>query len=196
MSDKREWDILLIGGASASGKTMLCRQLSQLYGIDLVRADDFQVLLEALTTPESHPTIHYWKTHPNWREDGVDTAVSRLIDVGHMLIPGLAAVIDDHLEENIPMILEGDFLLPELAASFTNKNPRVKAIFIHEPSREQILQNYLAREASIQEFRTDVSHSYGNWLAEECAKLGIPIIESRPWNTLLERVIDSLRTTT
>jgi len=185
----RNWDILLIGGASASGKTRLCLPLSRLYEVDLVRVDDFQVLLEALTTPESHPTLHYWSTHPNWRDDGVTSSVERLVDVGRMLTPGLAAVINDHLEENIPMILEGDFILPELAASFTNNNPRVKAIFMHEPSREQILQNYLTREASLQAFRADVSHAYGNWLLEECSKLDIPIVESRPWDTLIERVI-------
>jgi len=191
MKEERNWNILLVGGASASGKTSLSRQLSRAYGVDLVRVDDFQVLLEALTTPESHPSIHYWKTHPNWRDEGVAASVGRLIDVGRMLLPGLTAVIDDHLAEDIPMILEGDFILPELAAAFKN-NPRVKAIFMHEPSREQILQNYLAREASLQHFRADVSHSYGNWLVENCSKLGIPVIEPRPWGTLIERALNTI----
>jgi len=189
LAPKRTWDVLLIGGASASGKTALSLPLSRLYQVDLVRVDDFQVLLEALTTPESHPPLHYWKTHPNRCNESVTASVKRLIDVGCMLTPGLAAVIDDHLAEDIPMILEGDFILPELAASFTSKNPRVKAIFMHEPSREQILQNYFTREASLQEFRADVSHAYGNWLVKECSKLGIPIVESRPWDTLIERVV-------
>lgn len=189
--EERDWDVLLIGGASGSGKTSISRPLAGFYGIDFVRVDDFQVLLEAITTTESLPAIHYWKTHPEWWKEGADATVGQLIDVGRVLIPGLSAVINDHLGENIPMILEGDFILPELLESI--KNPRVKAVFIHEQSREQILQNYLAREGELQEYRSDVSYLYGNWLAEDCAKRDIPAIESRPWGNLMKRVIASLK---
>ena len=190
LEEKRVWDILLIGGASGSGKTSISVPLARYYGIDLVRVDDFQVMLGALTTPESHPSIHYWRTHPNWRDEGVGSSVSQLIDVGQMLIPGLAAVINDHLEENIPMILEGDFILPELTACF--QSAKVKTVFIHEPSKEQILQNYLLREGETQQYRAEVSYSYGTYLSRECTNFNIPIVESRPWNTLMERVIAAL----
>jgi len=102
----------MIGGSSGSGKTSVSRPLSRFYGIDLVRVDDFQVLLEAVTTPQALPAIHYWKTHPNWRDEGVGASVGRLVDIGHVLMPGLTSVINDHICENIPMILEGDFILP------------------------------------------------------------------------------------
>jgi 2-phosphoglycerate kinase len=191
MLTKRNWDILLIGGASGSGKTCVSHPLARHYGIDLVRVDDFQVLLDVMTTPETHPAIHYWRTHPNWWEEAIDATVGQLVDVGQVLIPGLTAVINDHLGENLPMILEGDFILPELSASF--KNERVKSIFISEPSKEQILQNFLAREGEIQQHRADVSYSYGNWLSESCSKHNIPVIESRPWSNFMERVIDALK---
>ena len=190
MFAERNWDILMIGGASGSGKTSISCPLARHYGIDLVRVDDFQVLLEVMTTPETLPAIHYWKTHPNWRDEGVDATVGQLIDVGQVLIPGLTAVIEDHIEENIPMILEGDFILPELSAFFNT--PRIKSAFLYEPSKEQILQNYLAREGALQQYRTDVSHSYGNWLAESCSKYGVAVVESRPWKTLMERVIAAI----
>jgi 2-phosphoglycerate kinase len=114
-----------------------------------------------------------------------------LMEIGQMLIPGLTAVINDHIEENIPMVLEGDFILPELVASF--QNPRIKSVFIYEPSRDQILQNYLTREGEHQQFRADSSYSYGRWLVENCTKLGIPVVESRPWDTLVKRTIDILK---
>jgi len=186
----RNWDILIIGGASGSGKTSISRRLARYYEIDLVRVDDFQTLLEAITTPETLPEIHYWNTNPNWRDEGVDAAIGRLIDVGRVLTSGLKEVINDHLSENIPMILEGDFILPELPASFGN--PRIKSIFIHEPSKEQILQNYLEREGEVQQFRADVSHLYGNWLAESCAKYGVKVVESRPWDNLMARIFQCI----
>jgi len=187
---ERAWDILIIGGASGSGKTSVSRPLSRLYGVDLVRVDDFQILLETLT-PETLPAINYWSTHPNWRdEESTDETVSKMVDTGRIFLPGLSAIIKDHLLENIPMILEGDFIHPELSASFND--PRIKTIFIHEPSQEQISQNYFVREGKHQTHRASISYAYGNWLKENCKKHSIPIIESRPWDSLVERVIACL----
>jgi len=184
---ERTWDVLIIGGASGSGKTSISRPLSRLYGVDLVRVDDFQTIMEALISPDMIPTLHYWKIQPDWRVQSVDWVVDRLKDVSRAWLPGLTAVINDHMDENIPMILEGDFILPELAVSFGNK--RIKSIFVHEPSREQIVQNYLAREGKLQQHRADISHSFGNWLAENCKKYGITVVEPRPWGNVVERVI-------
>jgi len=191
MAIMRNWDILMIGGASGCGKTSISHQIARHYNIDLVRVDDFQVILEAMTTPETLPELHYWDMHPNWRDEGIENAVKRLVDVGLVLIPGLTAVIKDHMDEKIPMVLEGDFILPELIKAFDS--PRIKSVFIYEPSREQILQNYLAREGAVQEFRADVSHAYGNWLAQSCEKHGIQVVESRPWDSLMERVYELLK---
>jgi len=113
--------------------------------------------------------------------------VERLRGVSQAWLPGLQAVIKDRIEENIPMVMEGDFILPELAASLNN--PRIKTIFLHEPLREQILQNYLSREGTHQPHRADISRSWGNWLKENCKRHNVPVVESRPWDNLMERVL-------
>ncbi|MCL1820527.1 MAG: hypothetical protein FWG36_07730 [Oscillospiraceae bacterium] len=188
--NKRNWDVLLIGGASGTGKTSVSLPLARHFRIDLVRVDDFQVLLEVMTTPETHPAIHYWRTHPNWWEEPIENTVKQLVDVGRALIPGLTAVVKEgHLDDNVPMILEGDFILPEFADSF--KDSRVKSVFIHEPDKEQILQNYLNREGEIQQHRADVSHAYGSWLAEQCRKYDVLMVEARPWDSVMERIINN-----
>lgn len=70
----------------------------------------------------------------------------------------------------------------------------IKSLYINEPDKNQILQNYVAREGGeLQHFRADISHEYGELLVEKCGKLGIPVIESRPWNTAIDRIIESLR---
>ena len=190
MGQNLNWDILIIGGASGSGKTSISRPLSQLYGVDLVRVDDFQCLLEAIISPEMIPTLHHWKIEPNWSNESVEWVVERLKGVSQAWMLGLRAVIKDRLEESLPMILEGDFILPKLSVSFDN--PRIKTIFVHEPSREQILQNYFSREGTHQAHRADISHAFGNWLKDNCKKHSIPVVESRPWDNLMERVISKI----
>ena len=191
LNEKRNWDVLIISGASGSGKTCISLPLARHYGIDIVRVDNFQVLLKALTTHEILPDLHFEVTHPNNRKYGAEESLNLLISIARSLIPGLVAVVNDHIVENIPMILEGDFIHPEFMASFDN--PRVKSFLVHEPSREQILQNYFAREGENQPYRADGSYTYGNWLKENCIQLGIPVIESRPWDTLMERAIKKLQ---
>ena len=39
-------------------------RLAQHFGIGITEVDDFQVLLERMTTPEQQPALHFWRTHP------------------------------------------------------------------------------------------------------------------------------------
>jgi 2-phosphoglycerate kinase len=64
MSPARSWQVLLLGGASAVGKTAVSYRLARHFGIGLTEVDDFQVLLETMTTPEQQPALHFWRTHP------------------------------------------------------------------------------------------------------------------------------------
>lgn len=188
----KDWCVLLIGGSSGSGKTCVSYPLAKIYRINLIEVDDFQVFLSAVSKPEEQPEIHYWGTHPDWQNEGVENTMQQLINVGKVFKPGLEAVIQNHLEANIPAIIEGDFILPELSASFNDS--KVRSLFIHEPSRDQILNNYLEREkeSGPQHYRADVSFHYGNWLVSECKKYNIPVVESRPWNSVIERAIHIL----
>lgn len=191
---ERNWCVLLIGGASGSGKTCVSYPLAKKYNVNLIEVDDFQVFLFSMTKPEEQPEIHYWDTtHPDWQNEGIEATMEQLIDVGMAFKPGLESVIKNHIDTNIPVIIEGDFILPELSSSFESAN--VKSIFIHESSRNQILNNYLSREkeSELQHYRSDVSYRYGNWLVSECAKYNLPVIESRPWDTVIERAIKILR---
>ena len=42
--------VLLVGGASGAGKTMLGRPLARRLGVNLTEVDDIQIALEAATT--------------------------------------------------------------------------------------------------------------------------------------------------
>jgi 2-phosphoglycerate kinase len=114
-----------------------------------------------------------------------------LVDVSKEFIPGLKAIIDRHIEDKVPIIIEGDFIDAEFALSYKNK--MVKSIFLNESDKSQLLQNYFEREGGkLQDNRAEISIAYGKWIKKKCNEIGIKTIESRPWSTLLNRTIEYL----
>jgi 2-phosphoglycerate kinase len=191
VNNDRNWTVLFIGGASGTGKSSLAYEIARFYGVNVLEVDDIHLSVEAVTTKEHYPVIHYWSTGVNWKDVGVEGNVKWLIDVGKELIPVLKALVNRHLEDKLPIIIEGDFINPEFTQSI--KHPMVKSIFVMESDKNQILQNYFSREGGeLQHYRTEISIAYGKWLADACKQNGIRVIEARPWNTALERTIESL----
>jgi 2-phosphoglycerate kinase len=192
---KRDWQVLLIGGASGVGKTKLSYSLARHYGVNLIEQDDFQAFLEKLTTPEQQPLLHFWRTNweafSSWSDE---KHLEHFIQVSRETFqPGFEAVIANRLEATSSAMLEGDFILPELATMTTfgdeANEGRVKALFIYEEDEAQIAANYLAREGEAQPLRAHWSWLVNQWLCAECERLSIPAVSARPWDTVLERAV-------
>jgi len=197
MGEQRTWDVLLIGGASGVGKTHLSYPLAHHFGVGLTEIDDFQVILERMTTPEQYPAIHAFNTDPEafFRLDE-EGKLAHAIAYATVMAEPLEYVIANHLDEGSAVVLEGDFLLPELAtrAEFDGvpANGRVRAIILYEEDEDQIDRNYLAREGEPQGVRTRASWRHSEWLRAEAARLGIPALPSRPWESVVARAIARL----
>jgi 2-phosphoglycerate kinase len=191
MNHDRNWTVLFIGGASGTGKSSLAYEIAHFYGVNVLEVDDVYLSVETVTTKEHFPAIHYWNTGINWKDIGVEGNLNWLIDVGKEMIPVLKELVNRHLEDKLPIIIEGDFINPEFTKSF--ENPEVKSIFVNETDQNQITQNYLSREGGdLQHYRAEISIAYGKWIANICSQNGISVIESRPWDTALTRAINSL----
>ena len=185
----RNWTVLFIFGASGTGKSSAAYELARFYGVNVMEVDDVHQAVKTVTTRTLYPAIHYWERGINWMDIGVDSNVNWLIDVSKEMTPALKAIADRHLEDDLPVIMEGDFICPDLAFD----TPKVKMLHIHEPDKNQILQNFLSREGGeLQQYRVDISIAYGDWLLGKCTEMGIPVIESRPWDTLLDRAIERI----
>ncbi|HXC55697.1 MAG TPA: hypothetical protein VNU97_10395 [Rhizomicrobium sp.] len=173
-------------------------RLAKHYGVGITEIDDFQVLLERMTTPEQQPALHVWKTNPAFEQLAAAEIMAHVLEVGRAMTPGLDAVIGNHLETQMPVVLEGDFIDPALAAqaSFAGQSNgrRVRAVFLHEPDEQQLVDNFLRREPERgpQTKRAHVSWLHGQWLKREAERLGIPVVAARPWDTVLERTIAAL----
>jgi 2-phosphoglycerate kinase len=196
---QRSWQVLLLGGPSGSGKTSVSYRLAHHFRIGITEVDDFQVILERMTTPAEQPVLHYWHTHPEAANQTAEEMVKQLIAIGQVMAPALEAVITNHLESNAPIVLEGDFILPTVAASsaFATSpvGSQVQALFLYEESEEQLRLNFSQREPEqgIQEKRARVSWLYGQWLKQEAERVGAIALPARPWHNLFERILAAIK---
>jgi 2-phosphoglycerate kinase len=196
--ERRPWDLLLVGGASGTGKSRVASRLAHHFAIGMGAVDDFQIVLEHMTTPDQQPVIHFWRTHPDPDRLSAKEIMRQGLEVARVMSSGLEAVIADHLRMNVPVVLEGDFIAPALAAqtSFGGEpnDGRVRAVFLYEPDEGQILRNFSDREpeAGAQSKRARVSWLQGQWLESECEERRIPILAAQPWETLFDRILEAL----
>lgn len=194
----RSWQVLLLSGASGTGKTSVSYRIARHFGIGITEVDDFQVMLEHMTTPEQQPALHFWRTHPAPDQLSAEEIMEQGLSIREVMAPGLEAVIANHLESNTPVVLEGDFIHPVLAAQTTfgdqPNGGQVRSIFLYEADEQQILANFLRREpeAGPQVTRARVSWLYGEWLKQEAERYNLPMVDVRPWDTLLERILTVL----
>jgi hypothetical protein len=182
--------VVLLLGASGVGKSSLSYPLAVKLGWPLVEVDDIVEAVQALTTPEQQPDLHYWATHPEAAQLPVDGIVQLQVRMARAIAPGVRAVIDNHLATDTPVVIEGDYLLPP-----AEPIPGVRAVLLHEPDAAQIAANLLVREptAGPQYQRAEVGRAYGEWLAREAAAVGVPVVPARPWASALDRVVQALR---
>jgi 2-phosphoglycerate kinase len=108
----------------------------------------------------------------------------------------LEPVIANHLDEHAPVVLEGDFILPSLAVKTSYdgvpSDGQVRALFLYEEDETHLARNIRAREGEEQLRRARASWYYSEWLREECGRLSIPAIPTRPWETTFKRAVDAL----
>jgi 2-phosphoglycerate kinase len=185
------WVVTLVCGASGVGKTSVAEPLARRYGVPLAAADDIVTALKAITTPEQSPVLHHWDTHPeaaNWAPEQI---AELHLAVSEAMKPGFRAVIADHVEFGAPVLLEGDYLLPDLVVGFGDT---VRAVVLQDDG-SQITANYLAREPNggAQTFRAGVSVVLGRELALRASGAAVPVISMRPWSDVVDRVDSSLR---
>lgn len=202
MSHRTDWRVLLIGGPSGVGKTIVARQIGLRFSISWLQVDDLRLAFQRshVTFPRENAALRFfeetpdvWRMPPEHLRDG-------LIALGQVLSPALEVVIENHVDTVAPVVIEGDGILPSLFARPPVQeraiNGQVRAVFIVEPEEDVMLDNIRVRRRGIvertkAELRTEARAKwlYGQWLATEAHRYGLPVLEVRPWSTLVERIV-------
>lgn len=205
--DQPDWRVLLIGGSSGVGKTRVAQTIARRLGISVLLADDIRLAIQEVTTPAEQPGIHYFLAHPTIWQKPAETLCDGLITVATAMTRPLSMSIAHHVsvESAGLVIIEGDGILPVLAAQSNFANAQfaparvtneVRSVFLFEPDAEVVRQNMRQRgrgfgdfAAREQEALARASWLYGKWLSRQADHYHLPIIETRPWETLADRVL-------
>ncbi|GAB7188738.1 hypothetical protein ATKI12_8569 [Kitasatospora sp. Ki12] len=195
-TDDTPWDVLLIGGASGTGKSRAAARLAARHGAFTVEFDDVVAALQAATTAATHPGLHHF-TAPD-RALSAERVLELQIATAHALDDALLGVVRNRLTVDVPAIVEGDYLTPaaaaRAAAEAAARGRRVRAVFLHEGDPHRIAANYADREPDDgpQPERAAVSARYSAWLAAQATAHALPVVDCRPYPTLPERLAATL----
>ena len=202
-----DWRVLLIGGNSGAGKTHLAQEFVREWGIPVLMVDDIRMALQKATTADQQPDLHvFLKYRPEqWRNpEGIFRDWLR---VGNGMVKPLRAIMAHHInvESSGQIILEGDGILPALTNQSTfdeipgfktiNFTQRVRAVFLVEDNENEILKNmrargrgFVAASEETQVAFAQASQQYGQWLIQKAQRNGIPVLQTRPKESIVERL--------
>jgi len=191
------WKVLLIGGSSGVGKTVVARQLATHLALPLLLLDDIRLALQKATTDQTNPELHVFLNYraEHWRDP--ESIYAAWITLGEAMVEPLRAIINHHIF--VPsvgtIVIEGDGILP-IASTRCLESKEVCVVYIVEQDEQQLLHNLRSRgrgfndwgELEQQSF-AHASWRYGQWLAREASKLELPVIEAQPQETIFERLL-------
>jgi 2-phosphoglycerate kinase len=117
--------ILLIGGATGTGKSTVATEVAYRLGINRVTSTDFvRQTMRAFLSREFMPSIHY-SSFEVPAEDELGDVVAGFIDQTGNVLVGVRGLIDRALQEGWSLVLEGVHLVPGLLL------PVERAIVVH-----------------------------------------------------------------
>lgn len=198
--------VLLIGGPSGTGKTTVAEQLGLRLGIPWLQVDDLRLALQygRVTLPRRTSDLYFFLETPAvWRLPP-ERLRDALIAVGEAMVPSIEIVVANHVDQSAPAIIEGDGILPALLARPMVRERalagHVRAVFLAEHDEHALLSSIRApgrgtADQTEEELRTEARAKwlYGRWLADGASALGLPVVEARPWGSLVDRIAAALR---
>lgn len=203
MSNPSSWKVLLIGGHSGAGKSVVARELATRLKVNLAEADDFRLVLERMTTSQQQPTLHSLLAAQKNSDLTPSELFKQLIAAAETISYALEIVVANHVATNAPLILEGDGILPAFAAQKVFADLGVKdtlrSVFLIEEDKARFLASTTKRRRGFenltpadQQRQIQLSWLYGQWLKQEAQHYDLPIIAPPPWDTLADRIIEAV----
>lgn len=197
MSTDRDWDVLLIGGGGAVGKTHVASRIGARFSASTMQADDVRLVLQRAIPATTNPGLHFFVAADIRNLDLADS-IPRQLEIGRFVSEMLEIAIAHHVSTAQRLVIEGDAILPDLAtqkrhAGISTKG-RVRAVFIEEKDLDRVYaaQRERGRGSDLDQRRwAAFHHEHGRVLADRARTLGVPVVPARPRHNLAARIRDA-----
>jgi 2-phosphoglycerate kinase len=192
--------ILLIGGATGTGKSTVTTEVAHRLGITRVASTDFvRQTMRAFFSVDFMPSIHYSSFEAAAAvatpDEAKDPALVGFNDQTRNVLVGVRAVIGRALTERYSMALEGVHVVPGLVPAAVEGAVVVQALLAIEDEDEHA-RHFWVRDSGSEGLRPVAKYldSRGDirriqaYLVERAEKAGVPVIE----NTRVERTAEAV----
>jgi 2-phosphoglycerate kinase len=195
--------LVLVGGATGTGKSTVATEVAHRLGITRVTSTDFvRQTMRAFFSPEFMPSVHFssfevGEALPAAEKEAGDPLMVGFIDQTRNVLVGVQASIDRALEEGWSMVLEGVHLLPGMLAPPTepalvvhvvlaidDEGIHAQHFWLRDSASTGLrpLDRYLERLADIRQIQ--------DFIVEEAGKTGVPVIQNRSIEETIASVIE------
>ncbi|HEX5370223.1 MAG TPA: hypothetical protein VFY10_12480 [Dehalococcoidia bacterium] len=199
---KLGWTVLLLGGGSATGKTTLGEALARRYDARYIDLDLFWITLQRAIPSDVEPALHLFEDDAVW-EEAPALLVERYLRAAAYVSWASERLIAHHCRIETPVVIEGSWLLPSFAVQHAydghEVGSRVRSLFLFEPSSREIESRIRSRRvwldrlhAHSQRNHIDMQALYGLEIKHRAEALALPVLESRPFETLEARALAAL----
>jgi 2-phosphoglycerate kinase len=195
--------ILLVGGATGTGKSTVATEAAHRLGITRVTSTDFvRQTMRAFFSMDFMPSIHYSSFEADQAlrvpEDAEDPVVSGFLEQTRNVAVGVQASIDRALEEGWSMVLEGVHLVPGLVPQRPVQGALVVQCVLTIDDEEAHASHFWVRDVSSDGVRP--VHKYLDRLPDirrvqelivrRADRAGVPVIENTNIEASIRTVMD------
>jgi 2-phosphoglycerate kinase len=194
--------IVLIGGATGTGKSTVATEVAYRLGITRVTSTDFvRQTLRAFFSPEFMPSIHYssfeaGKGLRSAEEEEVDPLLHGFLDQTRNVLVGVNAAIERSLAEGWSTVLEGVHLVPGMTApiedalvvqcvlAIDSEDAHASHFWIRDITSNgaRSLDKYLERLSDIRYLQ--------DYIVERAGREGVPVIRNQDRESATSAVIE------
>jgi 2-phosphoglycerate kinase len=198
--------ILLIGGATGTGKSTVATEAAYRLGITRVTSTDFvRQTMRAFFSHEFMPSIHYSSFEAGNAlrspEEADDPMLAGFLDQTRNVLVGVGASIERALEERWSMVLEGVHLVPGMlplmvtdalvvpcVLAISDSESHAAHFWIRDATSEGVrpVGRYLDRLSDIRRLQ--------DYIIERAGRAGVPVIENADVEDAIGAVIELVLT--
>jgi 2-phosphoglycerate kinase len=198
--------IVLIGGATGTGKSTVATEIAYRLGITRVTSTDFiRQTMRAFFSPDFMPSIHHSSfdagtpLHSAEQEE-VDPLLHGFLDQTRHVLVGVKASIDRALEEGWSMVLEGVHLVPGMLPPIEHALV-VQCVVVIE-SEETHAGHFWIRDLASNGMRrldkyldrlSDIRYLQ-DYIVERAEREGVPVIDNRQREQAIRAVMELVLT--